>query len=123
MSLESGSGNLEKIDTIVVVMLENRSFDQMLGYLSLEKGRHDIDDLQAEFENGYAGRRYPCTISRARGSARILTTSPTRLTGRSVTAGWTLSLLPATPRFAAAASMTAIRGGDGLLPRRGRPRL
>ncbi len=59
MSPESGRGNLEKIDTIVVVMLENRSFDQMLGYLSLEKGRHDIDGLQAEFENEHAGHHYP----------------------------------------------------------------
>ncbi|MBV9322393.1 MAG: hypothetical protein JO352_01250 [Chloroflexi bacterium] len=58
MSLDSASGNLDKIDTIVVVMLENRSFDHMLGYLSLEKGRRDIDGLRAEFENTYAGRRY-----------------------------------------------------------------
>ena len=59
VSLESGNGNLEKIDTIVVVMLENRSFDHMLGYLSLERGRRDIDGLRAEFENEHAGRRYP----------------------------------------------------------------
>jgi phospholipase C len=59
MSLDNESGNLEKIDTIVVVMLENRSFDHMLGYLSLENGRRDINGLQAEFENTYAGRRYP----------------------------------------------------------------
>jgi phospholipase C len=30
-----GAANLEKIDHVVVVMLENRSFDHMLGYLSL----------------------------------------------------------------------------------------
>jgi phospholipase C len=59
MSSESGSGNLEKIDTIVVVMLENRSFDHMLGYLSLEKGRRDVDGLRAEVGNEHAGRRYP----------------------------------------------------------------
>ena len=28
--------DLEKVDHIVVLMLENRSFDHMLGYLSLE---------------------------------------------------------------------------------------
>jgi phospholipase C len=56
---ESGAANLEKIDTIVVVMLENRSFDHMLGYLSLEQGRGDIDGLQAEFANEHADRRYP----------------------------------------------------------------
>ncbi|MBV9355698.1 MAG: hypothetical protein JO023_09240 [Chloroflexi bacterium] len=57
--MDSGIENLEKIDTVVVVMLENRSFDHMLGYLSLEKGRPDVDGLQAEFENGFAGRGYP----------------------------------------------------------------
>jgi phospholipase C len=32
---ERGSANLEKLDHIVVLMLESRSFDHMLGYLSL----------------------------------------------------------------------------------------
>lgn len=36
MSEESGSANLEKVDHIVVLMLENRSFDHTLGYLSLK---------------------------------------------------------------------------------------
>ena len=31
----AGAANLEKIEHVVVVMLENRSFDHMLGYLSL----------------------------------------------------------------------------------------
>jgi phospholipase C len=56
---ETGTGNLEKIDHIVVLMLENRSFDHMLGYLSLEGSRHDIDGLRAEFANGHDGRSYP----------------------------------------------------------------
>ena len=51
--------NLEKIDHIVVLMLENRSFDHMLGYLSLEGGRDDIDGLREEFANDHDGRRYP----------------------------------------------------------------
>ncbi len=38
--------NLEKVDHIVVLMLENRSFDHMLGYLSLEGGRGDVDGLR-----------------------------------------------------------------------------
>ena len=59
MSEESGSANLEKVDHIVVLMLENRSFDHMLGYLSLEGGRGDIDGLRAEFSNEYNGRAYP----------------------------------------------------------------
>jgi phospholipase C len=56
---ESQAVNLEKVEHIVVLMLENRSFDHMLGHLSLEGGRGDIDGLRAEFANEYAGRRYP----------------------------------------------------------------
>ena len=37
--------SLDHIDHIVVLMLENRSFDHMLGYLRLHKGRTDIDGL------------------------------------------------------------------------------
>jgi phospholipase C len=59
MSEESGSANLEKVDHIVVLMLENRSFDHMLGYLSLEGGRGDIDGLRAQFSNEHHGRAYP----------------------------------------------------------------
>ena len=54
-----GMANLQKIDHIVVLMLENRSFDHMLGYLSLEGGRDDIDGLRDEFANDHDGRRYP----------------------------------------------------------------
>jgi phospholipase C len=50
---------LEKVDHIVVLMLENRSFDHMLGYLSLDGGRGDIDGLRAQFFNEYNGRAYP----------------------------------------------------------------
>ena len=57
--LKTGMANLEKIDHIVVLMLENRSFDHMLGYLSLEGGRDDIDGLREEFANDHDGRRYP----------------------------------------------------------------
>jgi phospholipase C len=54
-----GRANLEKIEHIVVLMLENRSFDHMLGYLSLEGGRDDIDGLREEFANVHDGRSYP----------------------------------------------------------------
>ena len=41
------STNLNLIDTIIIVLMENRSFDQMLGYLSLpEDGRSDIEGLR-----------------------------------------------------------------------------
>ena len=43
--------NLGKIDHIVVLMLENRSFDHMLGYLTLEAGRTDVDGLKASMSN------------------------------------------------------------------------
>ena len=51
--------HLDKIDHIVVLMLENRSFDHMLGYLSLTGGRPDIDGLQLGMCNDYEGRTYP----------------------------------------------------------------
>ena len=51
--------NLRKIDHIVVLMLENRSFDHMLGFLTLEGGRPDVDGLKASMANDYRGKRYP----------------------------------------------------------------
>jgi phospholipase C len=53
-------GNLAKIDHIVVVMMENRSFDHMLGFLSLPTtgndgriglGRNDVDGLRGNETN------------------------------------------------------------------------
>jgi phospholipase C len=55
-------GNLSKINHIVVLMMENRSFDHMLGYLSREGGRSDIEGLKWENDsnrtqfNYYDGR-------------------------------------------------------------------
>ena len=46
-----GSVSGRRIDHIVVLMMENRSFDHMLGYLSLEKSRGDIDGLSGPLEN------------------------------------------------------------------------
>jgi phospholipase C len=53
------ASNLDKIEHIVVVMLENRSFDHMLGYLSLSGKRPEIDGLRAGLANEYQGRTYP----------------------------------------------------------------
>src|SRR6266496_932244 len=39
--------------------MENRSFDHMLGYLSLTGGRADIDGLRPGLANEYQGRSYP----------------------------------------------------------------
>lgn len=51
--------NLGKVKQIVVLMLENRSFDHMLGYLSLEGGRPEIDGLKAGQTNKQGGKSYP----------------------------------------------------------------
>src|SRR5215469_14264164 len=53
------AANLAKIDHVVVVMLENRSFDHMLGYLSLSGRRPEIDGLRPGLANEYQGRAYP----------------------------------------------------------------
>jgi len=60
------AARLDQIEHVVVVMLENRSFDHMLGYLSLPaaeggKGRTNIDGLTgpAVNRNAYAGADYP----------------------------------------------------------------
>ena len=59
MSTDPASQNLAKIEHIVVLMLENRSFDHMLGYLSLEGGRSDIEGPSAGVSNAAAGTDYP----------------------------------------------------------------
>jgi len=51
--------NLDKIEHIVVLMMENRSFDHILGYLSLEGGKTDVDGLTKEMHNDYKGVSYP----------------------------------------------------------------
>ena len=55
----AGAANLEKVDHVVVLMLENRSFDHMLGYLSLIGGRPEIDGLRPGLANQDQGRTYP----------------------------------------------------------------
>lgn len=58
---------LNDIDHVVFLMLENRSFDHMLGYLSLDETEHPlpVDGLrsdkawQAPFANGAVGKSYP----------------------------------------------------------------
>jgi phospholipase C len=50
--------NLEKIDHIVVLMMENRSFDHMLGYLKLEGINPDVDGLDATMSNSHNNQSY-----------------------------------------------------------------
>lgn len=45
MPADSALKNLKKVDHIVVLMMENRSFDQMLGFLSLNDRVKDVDGL------------------------------------------------------------------------------
>ena len=57
-------GLLANIDHIVVLMMENRSFDHMLGYLSKEGDRNgkvhaNVDGLKGGEINPYNGRDYP----------------------------------------------------------------
>jgi phospholipase C len=51
--------NLDRINHIVVLLMENRSFDHMLGYLSLAGGRGDIDGLAAGMSNRWKESLYP----------------------------------------------------------------
>jgi phospholipase C len=44
---------LKEINHIVVLMLENRSFDHMLGYLRLKAKRADVDGLTGNETNEY----------------------------------------------------------------------
>ena len=57
--MSNAESALAKVEHVVVLMMENRSFDHMLGYLSLEGGRDDIDGLRAGMANDYGGRSYP----------------------------------------------------------------
>jgi phospholipase C len=50
---------LDGIEHIVVLMLENRSFDHMLGYLALEPGGLDVDGLADGMANEHDGKSYP----------------------------------------------------------------
>ena len=52
--------NLSQFDTILIVMMENRSFDHLLGYLSLPAyGRKDVDGLKPAMSNTFNGKKYP----------------------------------------------------------------
>ena len=56
---DSTQTNLHKINHLVVLMLENRSFDHMLGYLSLTGALPGVDGLAPGMENRYEGTSYP----------------------------------------------------------------
>ena len=55
--------NLDLIETVVVVVMENRSFDHMLGYRSLPSYAKDVDGQRLEsswlerYTNSFSGNR------------------------------------------------------------------
>lgn len=53
--------NINQIDTVIVLMFENRSFDHMMGYLGLAPHNKDVEGLQniPGFTNEYNGFEYP----------------------------------------------------------------
>ena len=51
VTADPAADNLRKIDKIVVLMMENRSFDHMLGYLKLEGNRDDVEGLTPGLSN------------------------------------------------------------------------
>ena len=51
--------NLSKIDHIVVVIMENRSFDHVLGYLAELPGHEDSDGLSPELKTFLESKGYP----------------------------------------------------------------
>lgn len=50
---------LPQIDHLIVLMMENRSSDHVLGALTLEEGRTDVDGLTPGLANAYEGVTYP----------------------------------------------------------------
>jgi phospholipase C len=50
---------LPQIDHLIVLMLENRAFDHLIGSLTLEEGRTDVDRLTPGMANGYEGVIWP----------------------------------------------------------------
>ncbi len=48
-----------KVDHIVVLMMENRSFDHMLGFLTIDEGRTDIEGLTAGLSNTIGDVSFP----------------------------------------------------------------
>ena len=60
------SPNLAKVDHIVVLLMENRSFDHVLGYLSLSGGRSDIDGLTPALLDSYSPALRPAPLTETR---------------------------------------------------------
>jgi phospholipase C len=59
ISPEQALANLEQVEHIVVLMMENRSFDHMLGYLDLLDGQSEVRGLSHARPIHYEGQDYP----------------------------------------------------------------
>jgi phospholipase C len=59
IAIDDSIAALDEIEHVVVLMLENRSFDHLLGYLSLEPFGPDVDGLETGMGNTYEGRSHP----------------------------------------------------------------
>lgn len=55
---EAARKNLTKIDHVIVLMMENRSFDHVLGYLKLDGVRPQVDGLEADMGNEDAAGKF-----------------------------------------------------------------
>ena len=55
---ERARENLEQVKHIIVLMMENRSFDHMLGYLSLIDGQDEVRGLRPGLRNSHGGTAY-----------------------------------------------------------------
>src|SRR5215213_3313935 len=58
VSEDAARRNLSKIDHVIVLMMENRSFDHVLGYLKLEGVCPDVDGLEAGMGNEDAAGKF-----------------------------------------------------------------
>jgi phospholipase C len=59
IAIDDSIAALDEIEHVVVLMLENRSFDHLLGYLSLQPDGSDVDGLESGMANTYEGRSHP----------------------------------------------------------------
>ena len=57
---DTGAQNLSKIDHVIVLMMENRSFDHVLGYLKLDGVRPNVDGLETTMGNEDGGPSIKC---------------------------------------------------------------
>src|SRR6266480_4942158 len=71
--MTAADDNLRKIDHIVVLMMENRSFDHMLGFLKIELGR-EVDGLSDNMQNAYRDEVYP--VHPAQGTTLVKAQDP-----------------------------------------------